>query len=189
MDVNLSNCASSQGGAIDPAGFRDTDGSQWIVYKIDGNSLGGGGYCGNGDASHSTPIMLQQVEKDGITPIDEPTVILDRSDSDGPLIEAPTLAKSNDGVYFLSFSSNCYNGPLYDISYATSTAGIQGPYTKSPQALLLPSDKILSPGGATLSPDLSRIVFHTDAKYSDPSVRQMWASPLSVNKTTLILTA
>ena len=158
------------------------------MYKIDGNSLGGGGTCGNGDGSHSTAIVLQQVAADGFTPIGGPTPILDRSDSDGPLIEAPSLAKSSEGVYFLSFSSNCYNGPLYDISYATSTTGIQGPYTKSNEALLLPSDKMLSPGGATLAQDLSRMVFHADKKFSDPGVRQMWTAPLTASGTSLSMT-
>jgi len=32
-------CPLSQGGAIDASGFTDADGSRWIVYKIDGNSL------------------------------------------------------------------------------------------------------------------------------------------------------
>lgn len=33
----------SQGGAIDPAGFVESDGSHYVVYKIDGNSIGHGG--------------------------------------------------------------------------------------------------------------------------------------------------
>ena len=32
-------CPMSQGGAIDASGFTDVDGSRWVVYKIDGNSL------------------------------------------------------------------------------------------------------------------------------------------------------
>jgi len=32
-------CPLAQGGAIDASGFTDVDGSRWIVYKIDGNSL------------------------------------------------------------------------------------------------------------------------------------------------------
>ena len=183
----LADFVGRLGGAIDPAGFTDTDGSHWVVYKVDGNSLGGGGLCGNADGSNPTPIMLQQLDNDGVTPVGAPIAILDRSAADGPLIEAPSLAKSSEGVYFLSFSSNCYNGPLYDISYATSTS-LQGPFTKSPEALLLPSDQYLSPGGATLSQDLTHIMFHTDEKYSDPSVRPTWVSPLSATGTTLRLT-
>lgn len=33
-------CPQSQGGAIDASGFRDTDDNLYVVYKIDGNSIG-----------------------------------------------------------------------------------------------------------------------------------------------------
>lgn len=137
-------CPIAQGGAIDPAGFRDpADGSRYVTYKVDGNALGGGGQCGNANFAYATPIMLQRVDsKDGITAIGEPTQILDRGPYDGPLIEAPSLAwhKEGDrGVYFLFFSSNCYNGDLYDISYATAT-NILGPYTKTSKPLLVTGD-------------------------------------------------
>lgn len=39
-------CPLSEGGAIDSSGFND-DGTRYIVYKIDGNSIGHGGDCGN----------------------------------------------------------------------------------------------------------------------------------------------
>lgn len=35
--------------------------------------------------------MLQALESDGVTPNGDPVQILDRSDADGPLIEAPDL--------------------------------------------------------------------------------------------------
>jgi len=85
------DCNTSGGGAIDPSGFQDTDGTRYVAYKVDGNNLGGGGSCGNGDGSHSTPIMLQQLQGDGITPVGSPIQILDRGQYDGPLIEAPKI--------------------------------------------------------------------------------------------------
>lgn len=39
-------CPLSQGGAIDASGYND-NGNQYIVYKVDGNSIGHGGACGN----------------------------------------------------------------------------------------------------------------------------------------------
>lgn len=33
-------CPLSEGGAIDAAGFQDSDGARYIVYKIDGDSIG-----------------------------------------------------------------------------------------------------------------------------------------------------
>ena len=177
----------SQGGAIDPAGFIDTDGRTYVVYKIDGNNLGGGGTCGNGDLSHPVPIMIQEVSStDGVTLVGNPSVLLQLSPADGPVIEAPSLAKATDGTYFLFFSSNCYNGPYYDISYATASA-VRGPYTKvqAPHAPLLVSGdengKLNSPGGADVSPDGTKILFHSDLKPSDPSTRQMWSAKLSID--------
>jgi len=65
------------------------------VYKVDGSSLGGGGPCGNANGEYSTPIMLQEMEADGVTPTGNPVQILDRGPYDGPLIEAPALILHN----------------------------------------------------------------------------------------------
>ena len=182
-------CPLDQGGAIDSAGYINDDGSVYVVYKIDGNSLGGGGVCGNGDGSHATPIMLQQVSpSDGITLIGGPTQVLDRGPYDGPLIEAPSLVKSN-GVYFLFFSSNCYNGPSYDTSYATAT-DIAGPYTKSSAPLLTTGGdggRLNSPGGTTVSKDGTKILFHADQNPSDASIRQMWTADIQISGTTVTI--
>lgn len=157
-----------------------------MTYKVDGNSLGGGGPCGNGDGSHSTPIMLQQVDAmDGTTPIGNPIPILDRSNFDGPLIEAPSLVRSCEGTYILFFSSNCFNTELYDTSYATASS-IVGPYTKSATPLLqsgkprLPDGELKSPGGADVSVDGTRIVFHADRVKGSAAVREMWAATISI---------
>jgi hypothetical protein len=88
-------CQTAGGGAIDPAGYQDTNGTRYIVYKVDGSSLGGGGPCGNANGEYSTPIMLQEMEADGVTPTGDPVQILDRGQSDGPLIEAPALILHN----------------------------------------------------------------------------------------------
>ena len=176
-------CPLSQGGAIDPAGFQDSDGSLYVVYKIDGNSLGGGGTCGNGNEQFSTPIMLQAVGADGVTPNGAPVQILDRDSNDGPLIEAPDLILV-DGTYFLFFSSNCFNGPYYDTSYATAGT-VTGPYTKASRPLLVSGGALNSPGGATVGPDGKQMVFHSDSVASDPSVRQMWTAGLAISGTTV----
>lgn len=54
--------------------------------------------------------MIQQLTAEGTAFAvgSTATEILDRDDDDGPLIEAPSLARSSEGVYFLTFSSNCY---------------------------------------------------------------------------------
>lgn len=181
-------CPLTLGGAIDPAGFVDADGKVYVVYKIDGNSLGGGGPCGNKDQSHDTPIMLQEVSAtDGYTPIGDATPLLHLSLSDGPLIEAPSLVRSADGTYVLFFSSNCYNTQLYDTSYATSTH-LVGPYTRSSTPLLVKGiNGLLSPGGTDVLADGSRIVFHANANPSHASVRRMYTSRIQISGTTVSL--
>lgn len=181
----------SNGGAIDPAGFIDpSSGSIYLTYKIDGNSLGGGGPCGNADGSHSTPLILQQVSpKDGITPIGRPVKLLDRGAGDGPLIEAPSLARSKDGTYILFFSSNCYNTEWYDISYATAR-NIRGPYTKSKKPLLVSGDRggmMKSPGGIDVAMDATKVAFHGNRKRGDARVREMYVGELTVRGTTVTI--
>lgn len=151
-------CPLDQGGAIDANGYKDGD-TYYVVYKVDGNSLDGDG------TTHSTPIMLQGLNSDAITPDGGATQLLDRDDNDGPLIEALSIAKVG-GTYYLSFPSNMYDTTKYDVSYATASA-IAGSYTKAhaPDAPLMVTEAssnvgdLSGPGGADFNGDVSNIVF------------------------------
>lgn len=177
-------CPLAQGGAIDPSGFVDKDGSVWVVYKVDGNSIGHGGNCGNSvKPIVPTPIMLQQMEADGVTPKGDPKQILDRGDADGPLVEAPSLTRVDDS-YFLFFSSNCYSGSLYDTSFAYYDGQLgAGSFAKSKSPLLVTGSNgglLYSPGGAEVNPAGDSLVFHSDqAKSAD--VRVMWARNIKID--------
>lgn len=131
--------------------------------------------------------MLQQVSSEnGFDLIGDPIEILDRGEFDGPLIEAPSLLRTIEGVYVLFFSSNCYNGLLYDTSYATSTNGVRGPYTKSSAPLLVTGangKQLQSPGGLDVGPMGVNVVFHSDLRPGDAGVRQMWTGRLSIKGT------
>ncbi len=132
-------CPESQGGAIDPAGFLDTaTRRRYVVYKVDGNSIGHGGSCNNGvEPFAPTPIMLQEVrDDDGMTPIGAPVQILDRTQQeDGPLVEAPNIVRVSDGTYVLFYSSHCWDSPQYNVNYAIAK-DVAGPYTRSARPLL-----------------------------------------------------
>lgn len=165
------------GGAIDPAGFYDSSTNRrYIIYKIDGNSLGHGGSCNNDVMPLiSTPLMLQEVDnEDGLSFIGEPVKLLDRDAIDGPLIEAPAMHRTSDGVYFLFYSANCYTGPLYHTSYATAT-DITGPYTKAGRPLFITGDYdgLTGPGGMDILEDArggAYIAFHGIMNiHNDPS--------------------
>lgn len=156
-------CPSAQGGAIDPSGFKDpaADGKRYVVYKVDGNNIGKGGNCNNGVAPIvPTPLLLQQVDlRDGFTKIGGPVKILDRGTEDGPLVEAPSLTRTADGKYVLFYSSNCYAGSKYDIAYAWADK-VTGPYTKVARFAITGMAGLYSPGGADISPDGKKMVFH-----------------------------
>ncbi|KAK0647877.1 Extracellular endo-alpha-(1-_5)-L-arabinanase 2 [Lasiodiplodia hormozganensis] len=155
-------CPLDQGGAIDASGFLDSDGSRYVTYKIDGNALGNGGVCGNTNPPiHSTPIMQQKVAGNGIDKIGSPYQVLDRDDNDGPLVEAPSIAKLPDGRYVLFFSSNCFYSINYDVTYAIADK-VSGPYTKyGPLFVSQGKHGFWSPGGASIAGDATHLVFHS----------------------------
>ncbi|TFK47469.1 glycoside hydrolase family 43 protein [Heliocybe sulcata] len=188
--ANALECPTGQGGAIDPDAFYDSDGSLYLIWKVDGNNIGHGGNCNNGVAPLvPTPIMIRKLSADGRSYASGSSAIqlLDRSDADGPLIEAPSLVRTSEGVYVLFFSSNCYSGSLYDIAYATATS-VTGPYTKGPWLMITgnPYGQLYSPGGADVSADGTKLVFHAD-QGTTVDTRQMWTASISISGHTVHL--
>ncbi|PYH90464.1 endo-arabinase [Aspergillus ellipticus CBS 707.79] len=157
---NPLSCRLDQGGSIDPSGFLDKDGSRYVVFKVDGNSIGNGGDCNNGVAPlKPTPILLQKVDADGFTPLGDAVQILDRDDSDGPLVEAPNLILHGD-TYFLFYSTHCFTDAKYDVRWATAKS-ITGPYVKTGAQLVKTGDfNLTSPGGGTVCGCGDRMLFH-----------------------------
>ncbi|CAG8041310.1 unnamed protein product [Penicillium salamii] len=180
-------CPHKHGGAIDPSPFRDPDGTLYVVYKGDGNSIGHGGNCGNSKKPVvSVPLLLQELKSDGVTTVGDAVKILDIDGSDGPLVEAPNLIVTSDGTYYLFFSSHCYTSFGYNVKYAHSKS-LKGPYTRADRPLLQTSDWGLeSPGGATVSTDGSKIVFHANCG----THRCMWAGAIDIrsNNQTIVMT-
>ena len=157
----------TEGGAIDPDGYLDpSDGRRYVTYKVDGNSVGHGGLCNNMKSPQKpTPIMLQEVNaQNGIDHIGDPLQILDRDALDGPLIEAPSLIRSDEGIYFLFYSPNCFTTPGYATSYATAS-DIRGPYTKAHRPLIYTGAggeqfNLIGPGGFDIWLDGKIGLFH-----------------------------
>lgn len=183
-------CDLGSGGANDPDGFRDpvTD-NQYVVYKVDGNSIGQGGDCGNSIGPIApTPLVLQQVSaEDGISPLGTSTIILTNNADDGPNIEAPTLVyNENTQQYVLFFTSGCFSTSASNIQYATASS-ITGPYTRR-GVFLADGDTAANvnvPGGPDVDPVTNRLVFHGDLNpgwfQNDGSkrVRGMYASSVT----------
>ena len=175
-------CPTSQGGAIDSSSFKDADGSYYIVYKIDGNSIGHGGSCGNSVAPEiATPVMLQKLSSDAMTPTGSPTELIDHSPLDGPLIEAPALMRSAGGKYVLFFSSNCFASEWYDVTYAFAD-NIAGPYVKRGPMLVTGSQGLYSPGGMHVAADGQHMVFHAgNVGPSNTGWRSMYTMQITVD--------
>ncbi|MCJ1367689.1 hypothetical protein MMC16_006823 [Acarospora aff. strigata] len=175
-------CHPKEGGAIHPAGFRDSDGKLYVVYKVDGNAKGNGGVCNNSkDPIKPTPIMLQGLRDDGVTPVaGDLFQLLDRDNrhnNDGPLVEAPSLVK-RDGTYFLFFSSQCSFDANYDTSYATSKK-LCGEYKKTDKPLLVAGGDLglVGPGSSMIIPNGTLIAFHAQVEQK----RSMFVGSLSYN--------
>ncbi|GKZ25881.1 hypothetical protein AbraIFM66951_001466 [Aspergillus brasiliensis] len=179
-------CPRDHGGAIDPAPFQDVNGTLYVVYKVDGNSVGNGGDCNNSKKPIvSTPIMLQQLQDDGVTPVGDPVQILTNEKVDGPLVEAPAIIRTDRGIYYLFFSSHCFTSSKYSVKYAWSRS-LKGPYTRAERALFQTGDfGLKSPGGATASVDGSRIVFHAFCG----DYRCMFAAAMNITANYTILPA
>ncbi|KAM4055722.1 glycosyl hydrolases family 43 domain-containing protein [Hirsutella rhossiliensis] len=158
-------CDLRDGGEIDPSSFRDVDGKTYVTYKVDGNSIGAGGECNNGiNPKKATPIVLQEVSKNGVEKIGSPRQILDRV-GDEPLVEAPAIYRARDGTYILFFSSGCFTAPSYNVNYATSKS-VGGPYTRASTPLISSNDSLglTSPGGATPVQNGDVLVFHANCE-------------------------
>ncbi|KAJ5081213.1 hypothetical protein N7456_013451 [Penicillium angulare] len=176
------SCRLKQGGSIDPSGFQDADGTRYVVFQVDGNSIGHGGDCNNGvEPLVSTPIMLQKLQADGVTPVGDAVQILDRdtADDDGPLVEAPSLLL-HQGVYYLFYSTHCYTDKAYDLRWATASS-IGGPYRKKNVRLLKTGqDGLTSPGSATVCGCGDRMLFHGFCN-SAKTIRCMYVADVSLS--------
>ncbi|KAJ5274054.1 hypothetical protein N7478_009179 [Penicillium angulare] len=176
------SCRLNQGGSIDPSGFQDADGTRYAVFKVDGNSIGHGGDCNNGiEPLVQTPIMIQKLQADGVTPVGDAVQILDRDtvDNDGPLVEAPSLLL-HQGVYYLFYSTHCYTDKAYDLRWATASS-IGGPYRKKNVQLLETGQHgLTSPGSATVCGCGDRMLFHGFCN-SAKTTRCMYVADVSLS--------
>lgn len=73
-------CDLAHGGAIDPSGFQAPGGALFLLWKVDGNSIG-----------QSTPIMMQQVGANGFDLLGSPIQLITNGPADGGLVEAPSM--------------------------------------------------------------------------------------------------
>ena len=184
-------CDLASGGAIDPNSFTDpVSGTQWVVYKVDGNSIGHGGACGNSVAPIvSTPIVIQQVSaQDGVSIFGAGYEVLVNSGADGSSVEAPALVYTPQSrTYTLFFNSGCFTETEYSVQYATSAGSITGPYYRNPTPLMTSgTDGIYIPGGVDVVADGTKMILQGDLNLGwfdsppqGPRTRGMYAAQVS----------
>jgi beta-xylosidase len=132
-------CQADQGGSIDASSFVDEDGTQYVLWKNDGNCCG-----------YDTWLYIQKVSQDGLTLEGDPTRLIKQDKAwEGNLVEAPTLWKHEDN-YYLFYSANNYAGADYATGYAVADAPT-GPFTKPENGPWLSTDfqngGAIGPGG------------------------------------------
>ena len=135
--------------------FRDTDGTVYLLWKTDDNSVG----------AVTTRIFGQQISVDAskVSLIGSKQLLMDSSGlwwadswvAGGSLIEGPELVK-HGGYYYLFFAAGKYCQPDYAEGVARSKS-IWGPYEKLPVPLLSTGmvgysqngEKLIGPGHAS----------------------------------------
>lgn len=136
-DVGKPIVRNEEVGLIDVNYFQDPNtGRKYLLWKEDQNDF---------DPPRPTPILIQQLEDDGLTVIGESIEIL-RNDRpwEGVLVEAPQLIY-RDGWYYLFYSGNIYAIDEYAVGIARSR-DIWGPYEKYPDPILVHDEHFSGPG-------------------------------------------
>jgi beta-xylosidase len=166
-----------RGGSIDPSPFVDGDGTAYLLWKSDDNAIGG-----------TASLWGAPLEPDGRRLAGRPVELL-RHDAawEDPLIEAPSLARIDDGRYVLFYSGGWWESDRYGIGYATGGAPL-GPFRKNTadEPWLASEPGLAGPGGAEVFTDTDggwHIAFHAWTPprigYDDGGARSLWTLRLS----------
>lgn len=127
-------------------------GQRFIVYKWQ-----------NFNNTALTPITLQAVASDGITLLGQPIMILNNTSEDFGSVEAPSIYKTPNHKYVLTYSKGNTVTSMYTVSYAVASSLI-GPYNRMGDLLKTGDYNLNGPGGADLNFNGERMLFHEMAQ-------------------------
>ena len=152
------------GGAIDPSPFRDDDGSLYLYWKNDGNSLG-----------TKTKIWVQRLSPDGLRVVGPAFQTGEVNDAlwEGQVVEAPEMLE-HDGRYYLFYSGNDYASDSYAVGYATCTSAMGPCVDAAENPILKTGCGAYGPGHNALFGDWT--AYHAWNKTH--TQRQLWISKL-----------
>ena len=164
-------CQKADGGSIDPDPFRDSDGSLYLYWKNDGNSIG-----------KRTTIWVQRLSHDGTQLLGKPRSTGETNDQvwEASVVEGPTMWK-HDGRYYLFYSGGNYGDDSYAVGYATCKTAL-GPCTDAPENPILHTacrahgpghNSLIEVGGQTW------IVYHAWRPNHRGNARVLWIDRLA----------
>lgn len=158
---------------IDADAFVDDDGQCYLYYVKD---------CSENiiNGCHTSQIYVAKTNKDLTELVGEPKLILTPdqeyeklSGTEWRWNEGPFMYKK-DGLYYLTYSINCFDSPFYSIGLATSKSPF-GPFEKKDKAILTIKDyptDFSGPGHNNIFTDLNgnlKISFHIHTDPLHPS--------------------
>lgn len=164
--------ACSRVGEIDPLPVKDEYGSDWLVWKRDGNSRG-----------LPTPIVAAPLAPGGIA-LAAPPRELFRADApwEHGLVEAPALVRRH-GLFYIVYSAGrcCGLRCTYRTGVARSPS-LLGPWEKRPEPLIRADAMFRCPGhgSVTAGPGGSPLLAYHAYARDDSANRQLLVSRLSV---------
>ncbi len=127
-------------GVIDATYFEEDDGTRWLLYKIDGNSVG-----------QPTPILARELASDGLSfapgSAEVQLLVNDPGSWEGGVIEAMWITPHEDMLYMF------YSGNVYDNRYRTGVARaatMAGPWEKLGPPILGINERWVGPGHGTV---------------------------------------
>jgi beta-xylosidase len=167
----------ARGGSIDPSPFVDADGTAYLLWKSDDNAL-----------DETASLWGALLEPEGRALAGPPVELL-RYDAawEDPLVEAPSLARLDDGTYVLFYSGGWWESERYGIGYATGSAPL-GPFRKETVdgPWLASEPGLAGPGGGEVFRDMGgnwRIAFHAwtppRVGYDAGGARSLWIERLA----------
>ncbi len=128
-------CHQDENGAIDPSPFIAADGTPYLVWKAEGETVG-----------RVASIWSQQLDSTATELVGEPSLLAqaDRAWEEG-IIEGPAMAHEG-GKYYLLFSGSRWDTPNYGVGYAVCD-GPSGPCSATSERIMGATSQLSGPGG------------------------------------------
>lgn len=144
-------CDLDNGGSIDPSPFVAADGTAYLVWKSEGETVGG-----------RATLRSQSLAADGLSVTGTPNTLLQTDQAwEGRTIEGPSMIATNGGLVLL-YSANRWNSSSYGIGAAFCDSP-RGPCRKVAGPVLGTTGAMTGPGGAEAFVDGAgtvRVAFH-----------------------------